>query len=185
MVLYHGSDTVIDHPVSDRGRTDVDFGVGFYLTEDKKMAQKWACNKTTPVLNVYEADLSELNVKIMKADGEWLDYVIFNRTHEGEKPFDDACFDVIIGPTADDKLFATIDLYTDGVITKEQTIEVVNCMNYSNQVVFKNDAAIRKALVFCEGREMKGFEKQDLFRQMVEDRKMASRRANELMRQRR
>lgn len=185
MILYHGSDTAIDKPVSGRGRTDVDFGVGFYLTEDKRMAQKWACNKTESILNVYDADLSQLNTKKLKADGEWLDYVIYNRTHEGEKPFDDTDYDVIIGPTADDKLFATIDLYTDGIITKEQTIEVVNCMNYSDQVVFKNDAAIRKALVFREAKELKGFEKQELFNKMVEDRKQASKRANELIRQRR
>lgn len=185
MVLYHGSDTVIENPIFNKGRIDVDFGVGFYLTEDKRMAQKWSCNKTESILNVYDAELSELNVKRLKADGEWLDYVIYNRTQEGEKPFDDTNYDIIIGPTADDKLFATIDLYSDGVITKEQTIKVVNCMKHSAQVVFKNDAAIRKALVFREAKELKGLERQKLFDQMVEDRKMASRRANEMMRQRR
>lgn len=183
MILYHGSDTAIKNPIFDRGRVDVDFGIGFYLTQDKRMAQKWACNKTKSILNIYEADISELKIKNLKVNEEWLDYVIYNRTHEGNKPFDDKQYDVIIGPTADDKLFATIDLYSDGIISKEQAIEVVNCMKYSNQVVFKNNIAIKKALVFQEAKELKGMERQNLFNQMVEDRKMASRRANELMRQ--
>ena len=183
MILYHGSDTEIKNPISDRGRTDVDFGRGFYLTQDKRMTQKWACNKAKSILNVYEAEISELKIKNLKANEEWLDYVIYNRTHEGNQPFDDTQYDIIIGLTVDDKIFAIIDLYSDGIISKEQAVEVVNYMEYSNQVVFKNDIAIRKALAFREAKELKEMEKQNLINQMVEDRKMASRRANELMRQ--
>ncbi len=182
MVLYHGSDIIVKNPRYDKGRKEVDFGMGFYLTEDKKMAQKWACNKDKSILNIYIADLSELKIKTLVADGEWLDYVIYNRTHEGKKPFDDVDYDAIIGPTADDKLFATIDLYMDGVISKEKTIEIVNCMKYSNQIVLKNEQAIEKALAFKEAKEIKGLEKQTLRQRIVEERKMASKKANEVMR---
>lgn len=185
MILYHGSDMVIENPSSGKGRKDMDFGVGFYLTEDKRMAQKWACNKVTSIVNEYDADLSELKVKYLKADEEWLDYVVYNRTNEGEIPFDDTQFDVIAGPTADDKLFTTLDLYADGVISKEQTIKTINCMNYSQQVVFKNDEAIKKALVFKVAKELRGLEKQNIYTEMIEDRKLASKRALDVMRERR
>lgn len=155
------------------------------MTEDKRMAQKWACNKVTSIVNEYEADLSGLKVKTLKADEEWLDYVVYNRTHEGTRPFEDSSYDVIIGPTADDKLFTTLDLYSDGLITKEKTIEVINCMKYSSQVVFKNEAAIEKALVFKGAKELKGLERQTVYKQMVEDRKLASKRAFAAMRERR
>lgn len=162
----------------------MDFGKGFYLTEDKRMAQKWACNKVNSIVNMYEADLSSLKVKYLEADEEWMDYVAYNRTHEGSRPFEDVQYDVIVGPTADDKLFATLDLYADGVLSKEQAIKVINCMNYSSQVVFKNDIAIKSALVFKGAKELKGLEKQNIYAQMIEDRKLASRRALEEIRRR-
>lgn len=182
MKLYHGSDVTIEKPSAKKGRTDVDFGVGFYLTADKKMAQKWACNKNISIINEYEAVLKHLKIKELKADEEWLDYVIYNRTHEGKKPFDDTEYDVVIGPTADDKLFATIDLYSDGILSKDKAIEIVNCMNYSLQYVFKNENAIEKGLLFCGSKELVGLEKQKLFEQMINDRKMGSRKANDIMR---
>ena len=185
MILYHGSNVVIKNPISTKGRSDVDFGSGFYLTADKNMARKWASNKNQSIVNVYEVNLSMLKVKQLHADDEWLDYVIYNRTNVGKKPFNDSNYDVIVGPTADDKLFATIDLYSDGIISKEQTIHVVNCMKYSEQIVFKNDLAIRKALTFIESKELKGLEKQNLQQQVIEERKAASQRANQLIRERR
>ena len=185
MILYHGTDVVIEQPSSHRGRRDVDFGVGFYTTEDRRMAQKWACNKVTSIVNEYEANLEGLAIKRFEADGEWLEYVIYNRTHDGKSPFADDKYDIIIGPTADDKLFTTLDLYSDGVISKEQTIEIINCMKYSNQVVFKNDNAVNKALRFKNAKELIGQEKQIIYKQMVEDRKLASKRALELIRERR
>lgn len=182
MKLYHGSDVTIEKPSTKKGRTDVDFGLGFYLTADRNMAQKWACNKSISIINEYDAVLENLNIKELKADEEWLDYVIYNRTHEVDQPFDDTVYDVIIGPTADDKLFATIDLYSDGIISKEKAIEIVNCMNYSLQYVFKNENAIEKGLSFCSSKELMGLEKQKLFEQMINDRKMGSRKANDIMR---
>lgn len=182
MILYHGSDVTIENPSSKRGRTDVDFGVGFYMTEDERMAQKWACNKVTSIVNVYEADLSLVHVKHLCADEEWLDYVVFYRTQEGTLPFDDTAYDVICGPTADDKLFATLDMYSDGLLSKKQAIDIINCMNYNNQFVFKNDDAINRALIFKEAKELKGLERQNMYKQMLEDRKLASRRAMDLIR---
>ncbi len=58
-------------------------------------------------------------------------------------------------------------------------------MKYSNQVVFKNDKAINKALRFKNAKELIGQEKQIIYKQMVEDRKLASKRALELIRERR
>lgn len=32
IILYHGSTVSIEHPLAKAGRTDLDFGKGFYLT---------------------------------------------------------------------------------------------------------------------------------------------------------
>ena len=59
MILYHGSNVVIKNPISTKGRSDVDFGSGFYLTADKNMARKWASNKNQSIVNVYEVNTIE------------------------------------------------------------------------------------------------------------------------------
>lgn len=31
-ILFHGSDVIVEHPLVNLGRKDLDFGTGFYLT---------------------------------------------------------------------------------------------------------------------------------------------------------
>lgn len=40
--LYHGSSVVVEHPLVNIGRKDLDFGPGFYLTPLYEQASKWA-----------------------------------------------------------------------------------------------------------------------------------------------
>lgn len=49
--LYHGSTTIVTHPLVNVGRKDLDFGPGFYLTPLYEQAKQWAnCLKT--ILNI-------------------------------------------------------------------------------------------------------------------------------------
>ena len=140
MLVYHGSSVEVIHPDITRSRLDIDFGSGFYTTQDIHMAKKWACNRNESILNIYELKLEDFEVKTYGVDEEWLYYVMENRTGRTglfEMPFDDGKYDIIIGPTADDKLFNVIDLFSDGFISSENAIKVINCMNYSNQLVIK------------------------------------------------
>lgn len=43
MLLYHGSEKILEKPVYGFGRTDNDYGRGFYCTEDRELAKEWAC----------------------------------------------------------------------------------------------------------------------------------------------
>lgn len=61
--LYHGSWTVVDRPEAARGRCNLDFGRGFYLTELRSQAECWArlvaerkARDGTARLNVYRFD---------------------------------------------------------------------------------------------------------------------------------
>lgn len=40
--LYHGSNVIVEHPLINVGRKDLDFGPGFYLTPLYEQAAKWA-----------------------------------------------------------------------------------------------------------------------------------------------
>ena len=180
--LYHGSHIEVKKPDIEYSKLTIDFGKGFYLTEDVDMAKKWACNRSRSVLNSYNVDLSDLRVKTLSPNKEWLDYVLHYRTGIVSKPFDDTQFDIVIGPTADDKLFTVLDMYTDGLIGDDKMIEVMNCMKLSEQVVFKNQNAIDKGLKFSESKELVGYEKQHIFSQFQHDRAVAAELTREILR---
>lgn len=157
MVLYHGSNTCIQKPDLLHSREDIDFGKGFYLTEDNIMASKWASNKAVAYINKYEIDLSGLKVIELKMDKNWLDFVATNREY-ADYEFDVEDYDVIIGPTADDKLFSTLESYFTGNISAETAIKYLDVAGYSNQVVLKSNKAIEK-LVYVESRLLTADEK--------------------------
>lgn len=61
LTVYHGATAVIDTPLCGFGRPNLDFGQGFYVTDLKEQAVKWAKivaekRKSAPLLNVYELD---------------------------------------------------------------------------------------------------------------------------------
>ena len=112
--LYHGSNVEVKRGDFSKSREDIDFGIGFYLTEDERMAKKWACSRAKSILNCYTINLANLSTYQFGLDEEWLLYIKANRIRE------DGCedilskyseYDVLIGPTADDKLFDTVQLY--------------------------------------------------------------------------
>lgn len=45
--LYHGSITIVAHPLVNIGRKDLDFGPGFYLTPLYAQAEQWAMRLKT------------------------------------------------------------------------------------------------------------------------------------------
>lgn len=132
-ILYHG--TIYEIPKVDvsRGRNYKDFGKGFYMSESKKQAigmmhkkfreeTKRMRNTKIDILieRLYEITmdmqyLSKLNVKAFDvADMEWLDFVLLCRS-QGGTPH---CYDVVIGPTADDNTILCLKAYWDGVYGK-------------------------------------------------------------------
>ncbi len=42
MKLYHGSTEIVEHPETDKGRNNLDFGKGFYMTDIEQQAIDWA-----------------------------------------------------------------------------------------------------------------------------------------------
>ena len=85
MLVYHGSTIEIQTPDIGRGRVNLDFGIGFYVTTLRTQAEKWARRRAKtmrnkPVVSVYEFTIDKLN--ILSFDGyteDWLDFVVKNR----------------------------------------------------------------------------------------------------------
>lgn len=148
MILYHGSNLVVESPQIIAPNRFLDFGCGFYTTSNlnqaKNFADKVVARKKegTSIVSVYDFDergLQELRtLSFDSANEEWLDFVSKNRNGAAipEK------YDLIYGPVADDDIFRTFALYSSGVLTKEQTLEALKIKNLFNQYVFSTEKAL-------------------------------------------
>jgi len=113
MLVYHGSDQEIISPSPDFGRTNLDFGKGFYVTTLKEQAEKWAgrraiINRGQPVISVYEFNIEQLN--ILSFDGyteEWLDFIVTNRAGKAINHI----YDAIYGNIANDDVATVVNDY--------------------------------------------------------------------------
>jgi hypothetical protein len=155
MRVFHGTNVVIEHPKIINRHKTLDFGEGFYTTENEEQASKFAikvCQRRSPellpVVNCYEfnEDLSRLAVLQFDSPNEqWLDFVVERRKGMAlREPYD-----VIIGPVANDDVFGTIVLYEAGELDKDETIKRFRVKELYNQVVFCNEFVL-KHLVFIE-----------------------------------
>lgn len=149
MILYHGSNMVVNKPKLIIQNRYLDFGYGFYTTTNKMQAINFAhkvtlrrkCGEAT--VNIYEIDESKafsecFSLRFENADENWLDFVSDNRNGK----YIEKKYDLIYGPVANDDIFATFSLYTSGVLTKQQTIDALKVKQLCNQLVFASDKAL-------------------------------------------
>ena len=159
MILYHGSNTVVDCPRLIEQNRFLDFGYGFYTTTNKEQAENFAQKVTVrrggkAILNVYELDEGSLpealKIKQFSApDAEWLDFVSANRNGV----YDGAQYDLIIGAVANDDVYRTLQVYGAGLLTKEQALEALKIKKLFDQYVFATEKAL-SLLKFVEAREV-------------------------------
>lgn len=158
-ILYHGAVMSVPEPLARIGRSDLDFDPGFYVTNDRNQAIKWANTKAgrkrglIPVLNIYRFDqdkfLSEgnYNLKIFSEYNiEWLDFIAFSR--KGQHPWKG--LDWIEGGIANDGVISTVDAYIDGRMTPEMAMGELVKEDLRHQVCILNQEIINKYLTFTE-----------------------------------
>ena len=159
MILYHGSNVIVDQPKLIRQNRYLDFGFGFYTTTNREQAVNFA-QKVTDRRKMGEAPLNIYSVneavafqecKVLQFDSPdeaWLDFVAANRqgTYQGEK------YDLIYGAVANDDVYRTIALYMTGVLDKEQTLSSLKIRKLFNQLVFATEKSLQ--YLKFEGREL-------------------------------
>lgn len=149
MTLYHGGTVIVDSPriiQSDIGR---DFGCGFYTTDIRIQAEKWArrtarIRKTdSAVLNIYEYDEAAQKVLRIKSydsySMEWLDTVIECRQH----PSYVHGYDIMSGKIANDNVGETVQAVIDGFTPKEYALTKLAFMTANNQICFCTEQSLR------------------------------------------
>lgn len=173
--LYHGSNAIVKKPDLSLSREDIDFGIGFYLTTDINMAKKWASSKAKSIVNTYSICTDNLNIYTFSLDKEWLEYIRACREYGDEiqeikNRYNE--YDILIGPTADDKLFDTVQQYLDGELSSETAVKYLNVAGYANQIVLKTQKAV-DAITFVTSKELYGLEKQQIKQISRQDRRNA------------
>lgn len=148
MVVFHGSDTVVDKPKILDAKRPLDFGGGFYTTTSEVQAKNWAVkvayrnNTAHKCVNRYEFDLAaaKAELKIIEfavADEKWLDFICDNRSG---KPAGD--YDIVIGPVADDRVYRVVVEYENGDLDKETALKNLKTQALCDQVLFHTERSL-------------------------------------------
>ena len=151
MIVYHGSNMIVDHPDIDHSFRSLDFGKGFYVTTVKNQAERWArrkadiCGTDKAIVTIYNMaeHLNGLIYKYFEEDlSEWIDFVCGCR--DGKKDY--LQYDLIKGKVADDKVFRVVDMYHSGIWDKERALKEIKVYPDYDQIAFISLRAINQLL---------------------------------------
>ena len=148
MLVYHGSNIVVEKPEIRKPNRNLDFGIGFYTTMNIEQAQSFSnivCNRRggNPIISVYEFDYEAaqkmLAIKsFAAADEEWFDFVCDKRLgkYTGEE------YDIIIGPVANDTVYLTFIGYLAGATSKEDALKRLKVRELYSQATFCSEKSL-------------------------------------------
>ena len=157
MIVYHGSDHIIENPVFGGGKKTNDYGQGFYMTESLELAKEWACAKNTDgYANQYDLDLSDLTVLNLNTPEynilNWLALLTKYRSYWQKNSIAEEAknylqqnffvspdhFDIIIGYRADDSYFSFAQDFISGAISLRKLSEAMRLGKLGEQIVLKS-----------------------------------------------
>jgi hypothetical protein len=150
MIIYHGGYCAVEKPKIRVTKNYKDFGQGFYCTELKIQANKWARRFNTPVVSVYEyilpAAFDVLTFDTMTE--EWLDFIVDCRSG---KPHGHM---IVEGAMANDQVWNYIADFMNGVLTREQFWVLAKFKHPTHQIAFCDPCALN-CLKYLESYEVK------------------------------
>jgi hypothetical protein len=142
MILYHGGTDIIEKPEIISYSGGRDFGMGFYCTDIRSQAEKWAkrqgkIRKQTSVINMYEFDMDNAKQKsafkiFTDYSQEWLEMIINCR----KNPRYIHGFDIVYGKIANDDVGETVQAVLDGLMPFETALQKLVFMPSNNQYCF-------------------------------------------------
>ena len=141
MILYHGSNEIVEYPEIRKAKFNKDFYFGFYCTKYPEQAERWATRYgKSGYINKYEYDPNEeLNYLIFEEmTEEWLGFVVNCRRGKEHG------FDIVAGPMADDQIwdYNYIQNFIDGKISRAAFWELVKFKYPTHQISFHTVSAL-------------------------------------------
>lgn len=151
MNLYHGTNADILQIDLWKSRVGKDFGLGFYLTPDRQVAQRQAERKFEQYgvgsARVYEYSVDDNAIQALRVlqfnsySLEWARFVLMNRKNRTRIQIHD--YDIVIGPIADDVIGYQIRRVEEGIITEEQFLEEIKYNTVTIQYIFATEKALQ------------------------------------------
>lgn len=160
MIVYHGSDHIVERPVFHGGKRYNDYGHGFYMTENLELAKEWACaNNTDGFANSYELAMEGLAILNLNSPDyhilNWLAVLTKYRSYwqsssiaEEAKVYlqqnffvDPDKYDLVIGYRADDSYFSFAQDFISGTISLNKLSEAMRLGKLGEQIVIKSEKA--------------------------------------------
>lgn len=160
-IIWHGSIEIIEKPTFGLGKTNNDYGLGFYCTENEDLAKEWACQEPSKdgYANCYELNLDGLATLCLSDEKytilNWLAILANNRnfrastavSRQGKEYLlnnflpDISKYDIITGYRADDSYFAFARAFVNNQISLEQLSEAMKLGKLGEQIVLKSEKA--------------------------------------------
>lgn len=148
LILYHGSTIIVEKPAVILGKKTKDFGFGFYVTNRKDQAIRWATRyQKKGICNIYKYR-EDTSFNILKFNGlteEWLDFIAACRSGVKHN------YDIVEGPMADDTVFNYVQDFLAGTISRAAFWELVKFKHPTHQICFCSQKAIDACLTFLSG----------------------------------
>lgn len=160
MILYHGSEHIIEHPFLGGGKMNNDYGQGFYCTKELELAREWACTESVSAyVNKYKLEVENLKVLDLSKEKfstlNWLAMLVNYRRIRVTTPIvkramewlvehyllDIREYDVIIGYRADDSYFSFARAFIGNQITLGQLAYAMELGELGMQYVLKSEKA--------------------------------------------
>ena len=161
LLLYHGAKDYINGNISvSSGRTNNDFGPGFYTGETYSQAVSFVSGFEDSSLYLIDFDSKGLKCKKYSVDREWMLTIAYYRGTLGRYRDDPLVTkvikesrkcDYIIAPIADNRMFQIIDSFIAGEITDEQCKHCLAATHLGNQYVLVSERSAEnlKVLEHC------------------------------------
>lgn len=160
IILFHGSDHVIENPDFHLGKTNNDYGPSFYCTRELPMAMEWACKQNTDgFVNKYSLEQDSLKV-LNLLDGNynilhWMALLLKNRTFRLSNEIaidardyiienfsiDLSDYDVVVGYRADDSYFSFAESFVQNGLPLRTLNQALRLGKLGEQTVLISEKA--------------------------------------------
>lgn len=163
LTIYHGSDHIIKKPSLSLGKTNNDYGQGFYCTEDLELAKEWACkNNNEGYVNSYTLNTSDLRILNLNSSEysilNWIAILLKHRTFKldseiaissrdyiiKEFGLNTKDYDVIIGYRADDSYFSFAESFVENTLPLRTLNKALRFGNLGEQIVLVSEKSFEK-----------------------------------------
>lgn len=163
LIIYHGSQQIVEVPKFGIGKTYNDYGQGFYCTESIELAKEWACPiKNNGYSNKYLMHFDGLNIMHL-TKGEfnilnWLAILLQNRKFDITSPVGNSArdfilsrfmpdtdnVDVMIGYRADDSYFSFAEDFVNNVISLRDLERAMQLGTLGEQIVLLSERSFKQ-----------------------------------------